>query len=111
MKFMIIWLIRSYQKHLPDKFKRHCLFQETCSQFSIREIEQNGIIKGCLATVARISKCRPGYTILARDTRLGVRLKNGEYLDGKHVSPALLMPYKKSIDTCERKINGNQIWK
>ena len=106
MKRVVIWAIIAYQRYIPSQYKRRCLFKESCSHFSIREIEQKGVLKGFRETITRLLRCRPGYKVVVLDGRFSVKLKNGEYVDEPLVSPSLLAPFKQALDSCEQSINS-----
>lgn len=49
-------LIVFYQKH----FSRHtCLYEPTCSEYTLRAINNRGVILGICAGVWRILRCNP----------------------------------------------------
>ncbi len=60
LKKGIISLIRFYQKYLsPLKWRTHCIYTPTCSEYAIQAISKYGIIKGILLSVWRILRCNP----------------------------------------------------
>ena len=67
MKFIIITLIKIYQKTLsPDHgwFKARypygfCRFYPTCSEYGIEAVQKYGILKGLLKTFYRVLRCNP----------------------------------------------------
>ena len=60
LKKGIISLIRFYQKFLsPLKWRTHCIYTPTCSEYAIQAISKYGIIKGILLSVWRILRCNP----------------------------------------------------
>ena len=60
LKKGIISLIRFYQKFLsPLKWRTHCIYTPTCSEYAIQAINKYGIIKGILLAVWRILRCNP----------------------------------------------------
>ena len=60
LKKGIISLIRFYQKYLsPLKWRTHCIYTPTCSEYAIQAISKYGIIKGTLLSVWRILRCNP----------------------------------------------------
>ncbi len=74
MKFLILKLIRLYQKtlspdHGPMKTifgEAFCKFQPTCSEYTYQAIQKYGIIKGGLMGLWRIMRCNP-WNIGGRD--------------------------------------------
>ena len=60
LKKGIISLITFYQKNLsPLKWRTHCIYTPTCSEYAIQAISKYGIIKGILLSVWRILRCNP----------------------------------------------------
>lgn len=70
MKYLLIWLIRLYQKtfsldHGPFRYLRpggQCKFHPTCSMYAIEAIEKYGSINGGLKALGRIRRCHPWAT-------------------------------------------------
>jgi putative component of membrane protein insertase Oxa1/YidC/SpoIIIJ protein YidD len=62
MRWLLVLSIRLYRK-LPNRFKRRCLFKETCSAFVLRVTIDSGFLAGCRAIRSRFSKCRPTYLV------------------------------------------------
>jgi hypothetical protein len=59
MKFLVIFLIKIYQKTLGVIKGNTCIFYPTCSEYSKEAIKKYGIIKGFVMSIKRISKCHP----------------------------------------------------
>ena len=59
MKFILIKMIRFYQKFLSPLKRCHCPYTPTCSQYAIEAIEKYGFIKGGCLAVWRILRCNP----------------------------------------------------
>lgn len=60
IKNILINIIKFYQKYLSSlKWRTHCIYTPTCSQYAIMAIEKHGIIKGILLSVWRILRCNP----------------------------------------------------
>jgi putative membrane protein insertion efficiency factor len=53
----IINLILLYQKYAPEKIRRSCLFEPTCSEYMILAIKKYGIIKGIYKGIKRLLRC------------------------------------------------------
>ena len=59
MKFILIALLRGYQKFISPYFAPRCKYYPTCSQYSIDAIKQNGSLRGVLMTTWRLIRCNP----------------------------------------------------
>ena len=53
--------VRFYRYFISPLTPPTCRFDPTCSQYAINSIEDNGIIKGSIMAIKRISKCHPWY--------------------------------------------------
>ena len=58
MKYILIWVIKLYQK-IPGPWHDSCRFQPTCSHYAIGVLNEFGFFKGCFLTIKRILKCNP----------------------------------------------------
>ena len=105
MKQVLIWVIRAYQQLVPNKFKRCCLYKESCSNYAIRVIERAGFFKGSFLTIERLLKCRPGYQIVSFKGSFRIKLRNGEYVNEQSVSPVILESYRKALDFHSQNLN------
>lgn len=59
MKFILIILIKIYQKIISPLFPNKCRFIPTCSHYAIEAINKYGALKGSLLALKRIMKCHP----------------------------------------------------
>lgn len=66
MKYLLLALIRLYWL-IPKRFRRTCLFKETCSHHVFTVTNEKGFRAGLKALKKRIKQCRPGYSIYITD--------------------------------------------
>ena len=61
MKFLILKLIRFYQRKTPFLSIWHfsCRFQPTCSEYTYQAISRYGIMRGSWLGLKRIIHCHP----------------------------------------------------
>tara|TARA_X000001036_G_C20254894_1_gene633681 strand:- start:253 stop:471 length:219 start_codon:yes stop_codon:yes gene_type:complete len=59
MKFLILKLIKFYQKFISPMLGPMCRFQPTCSQYAFLAIEKYGPLKGGFLAIKRILRCNP----------------------------------------------------
>ncbi len=59
LKFLVISLIKFYQKAISPMFPHTCRFYPTCSNYSIEAISKYGVIKGGLMSLWRVLRCNP----------------------------------------------------
>ena len=58
MKYVLIWLIKLYQK-IPGAWHDYCRHIPSCSNYGVEAIDKHGAIKGSFLTIKRILKCNP----------------------------------------------------
>ena len=56
MKYIIIYLIKLYQK-IPIKWHSYCKYQPTCSNYAIGVLSEYGFFKGMYLSIKRIMRC------------------------------------------------------
>lgn len=59
MKFLLISLIRFYQRCISPLTPPACRFTPTCSQYTLEAIQKYGAIRGTWLGIKRICRCNP----------------------------------------------------
>ncbi|MBB4826091.1 putative membrane protein insertion efficiency factor [Sporosarcina luteola] len=59
MKYILMSLIKVYQKVISPLTPPTCRFYPTCSHYGMEAIEKHGALKGSWLAIRRISKCHP----------------------------------------------------
>ena len=59
MRFLVLRIIRVYQKYLSPLLGPNCRFHPTCSEYTFQAIETYGVFKGGILAIKRILKCNP----------------------------------------------------
>jgi len=59
MKYILMILIKIYQRVLSPLFPPSCRFIPTCSEYSIQALKKYGAIKGSVLSIWRILRCNP----------------------------------------------------
>ena len=59
MSYLILKIIRVYQKHLSPLLGPSCRFHPTCSEYALQAIETYGVFRGGFLAIKRILKCNP----------------------------------------------------
>ena len=59
MKWILIRLIRFYQKHISPLKSTKCPYYPTCSNYGLEAIKKYGALKGGLLAIWRILRCNP----------------------------------------------------
>lgn len=59
MKYLMLLMIRFYQKIISPCFPPRCRFYPTCSAYAFTAIQRFGAIKGGYLALRRILKCHP----------------------------------------------------
>lgn len=59
MKYLLIGIIKLYQKVLSPFLPSSCRFYPTCSHYAAEALSKHGAIKGSWLALVRILKCQP----------------------------------------------------
>lgn len=59
MRYILIKIIKFYQKYISAHTKAHCKYIPTCSEYAIESIKIHGAIKGSALALFRILRCNP----------------------------------------------------
>lgn len=97
MKRLLIGAIWLYRR-LPDRFKRNCLFKESCSSLVARVAFESGLRAGLKAMKTRVSQCRPGYTVYFNHPirEWQVSLADGSIPEGSAIADFVVAPYREN---------------
>jgi putative membrane protein insertion efficiency factor len=59
MRFVLIFVIKSYRFLLSPWIGNHCRFHPTCSSYALTAVERFGAGRGSYLAVRRLLKCHP----------------------------------------------------
>ncbi len=59
MKWLLLRIIKFYQKWISPLLGANCRYTPTCSQYGIEAITKHGPLKGSWLTFKRILSCNP----------------------------------------------------
>jgi putative membrane protein insertion efficiency factor len=59
MKYLVISIIKLYQKIISPLTPPSCRFYPTCSHYGVEAVEKHGALKGTYLAVKRILRCHP----------------------------------------------------
>ncbi|MGD8624528.1 MAG: membrane protein insertion efficiency factor YidD [Anaerolineae bacterium] len=59
MKYLLMGLIRLYQKTISRMMPPSCRFTPSCSHYGYEAIEKYGVFKGGWLAVKRVARCHP----------------------------------------------------
>ncbi|MFC5714311.1 membrane protein insertion efficiency factor YidD [Thalassorhabdus alkalitolerans] len=62
MKFILIKILRFYQRFISPLTPPTCRFHPTCSQYSLEAVRTYGACKGSWLTIKRLLKCHPFHS-------------------------------------------------
>lgn len=57
LKYLLIFLIKIYQKIAPIKIRSKCRFEPSCSNYMLQALEKYGLIKGLTKGINRLKRC------------------------------------------------------
>lgn len=56
--YVIVRMIRFYQKHISHRLGNRCVFDPSCSRYSELAFREYGFFKGIKLTIKRLRRCR-----------------------------------------------------
>jgi putative membrane protein insertion efficiency factor len=59
--YLVIFLIKIYQRCISPLLGRNCRFYPTCSQYTLEAVQRYGFAQGCFLGIRRIVKCGPWH--------------------------------------------------
>ncbi len=59
MQYLLIGLIRFYQRFLSPLKPPTCRFYPSCSHYALEAVSKHGVIRGSYLSIRRIIKCHP----------------------------------------------------
>ena len=86
MRQVLAAMVVTYQRLAPNKIRGRCIFGESCSNFVLRRLREDGAGAGLRAFRERFEQCRPGYFLLPRGAldeamETPVRLADGSVVE------------------------------
>lgn len=88
MKIFLLNIIRIYWWIIPQKSRRNCIFNKSCSNHVFDETKKNGFKYGLKELKFRIKNCQPEFDIFL-DPKTGKKqmlLKTGIVVDEYHIA-------------------------
>jgi putative component of membrane protein insertase Oxa1/YidC/SpoIIIJ protein YidD len=90
MKWLLLFVIRTYQTLTLKRFRRKCLFKESCSNYIFRITKQKGFREGMKAFNYRINNCRPGYFIIEKGGRKLLITNKKQVIEEQFISEKII---------------------
>ena len=59
MRFLVLKIIRVYQKYLSPLLGPSCRFHPTCSEYALQAVETYGVFRGGILAAERVLRCNP----------------------------------------------------
>ena len=59
LKRILVELILIYQKFAPESIRSACVFEPSCSNYTLLAIEKYGALKGFCKGIKRLTRCHP----------------------------------------------------
>ena len=81
MKWLLVTLVRVYQRLLSPLLGAHCRFEPSCSHYAVNAIQVHGSIKGTLLAGWRILRCNP----LSKGGQIDPVPKKGRWRAGNEI--------------------------
>ena len=58
-KHIAVWLVRLYQVLAPERIRRKCRYEPSCSDYMILSLQKYGFLRGLVRGVQRLLRCKP----------------------------------------------------
>jgi putative component of membrane protein insertase Oxa1/YidC/SpoIIIJ protein YidD len=101
VKHLLRAAIRAYWALWPRRFRRGCLYRETCSRYVYRVTDEIGFVAGLRALSHRVRTCRPGYAVSTDKGEFGLALRDGSFLQRNLVAEDILASIQLEITRIE----------
>ncbi len=59
MRFLVLKIIKVYQKCLSPLLGPSCRFHPTCSEYALQAVETYGVFRGGILAAKRVLRCNP----------------------------------------------------
>ena len=59
LKFLILYLLKIYKFTISPFIGTNCRFLPSCSDYAYEAISKQGVIKGSILAIKRLTKCHP----------------------------------------------------
>ena len=59
MSFLVISVVKMYQRYISPLMPRSCRYSPTCSEYMIEAIEKKGVVSGIPTGIWRVLRCHP----------------------------------------------------
>jgi uncharacterized protein len=59
MRYLLLWLLKTYRLLSPLKGPSSCRFLPTCSDYAVQAVQVHGARKGSWLTLTRLCRCHP----------------------------------------------------
>ena len=92
MSWALLLAIRFYWAVWPARWRRSCLYRESCSRYVYRIAKEEGLVDGLRALRERSRTCRPGYGVVRHGGEAWLVLADGSVLSGGEASATALPP-------------------
>lgn len=59
LKYILIWLIRVYQRYAKSETRLRCCYTPSCSEYAILALRKYGLVVGVAKAINRLLRCGP----------------------------------------------------
>lgn len=91
MKYVIFIIIHIYQIIVPKRFRRQCLFNESCSNYVYRVAKEKGGKAGIIALRFRIDNCRPNYFLTENNGKILLITAQHQIVEEEYINKKILL--------------------
>lgn len=97
MKNLFLILLKIYQLFVPKRFRRKCLFKESCSNYVFRITKENGFNTGIDALKFRIRNCNRNYSIVENKSSFLLITAQYEVIEEEFISEQIIKNEKENL--------------
>ena len=92
MKYLLIYLIKTYWLLIPKSKRRKCIFRTSCSKYVYEIASKKGLYQGLKAFKYRYKNCRHGFQIFKNPVnhKTYLILPNQEIINNENIAERLL---------------------
>lgn len=94
MKHLFRFFIQAYWFLIPEKYRKTCLFRESCSRYVYRETTENGFLAGISAIRQRFLVCRTEHSLTSENGTIILYLRDGTQIREDEIAFNLLNSMK-----------------
>ena len=103
MKNLFLIVLTIYQFSIPKRFRRKCLFKESCSHYVYRRTKEDGFSAGISALRYRIHNCKTNYFITENNGKILLVTTRYEVIEEDFLSQKIINEFYQQNLYCPKR--------